>query len=155
MERIFKFINQTLYFVSMVLLLLEVVIVAGVAFCRYILHYTPAWGESLALLLGVWFCFLAAAYAIPSDVHLKMTLIDNMVSEKYVLVLEWFGLAMTMLLGICFTVYGYSLLGIAEQNIMSGLGMPSTVLYAAVPISGIFFIIESIDRGRSLLCQHN
>ena len=86
---------------------------------------------------------------------MKMTLIDNMVSEKYVLVLEWFGLAMTMLLGICFTVYGYSLLGIAEQNIMSGLGMPSTVLYAAVPISGIFFIIESIDRGRSLLCQHN
>lgn len=42
MERIFKFINQALYFVSMVLLLLEVVIVAGVAFCRYILHYTPA-----------------------------------------------------------------------------------------------------------------
>ena len=32
MERIFKFINQALYFVSMVLLLLEVVIVAGVAF---------------------------------------------------------------------------------------------------------------------------
>ena len=95
MERIFKFINQALYFVSIVLLLLEVVIVAGVAFCRYILHYTPAWGESLALLLGVWFCFLASAYAIPNDVHLKMTLIDNMVSEKFVMVLEWFGLAMT------------------------------------------------------------
>ena len=127
MERIFKFINQALYFVSMVLLLLEVVIVAGVAFCRYILHYTPAWGESLALLLGVWFCFLAAAYAIPSDVHLKMTLIDNMVSEKYVLVLEWFGLAMTMLLGICFTVYGYSLLGIAKYYVRPGNAVDGTL----------------------------
>ena len=56
MERIFKFINQALYFVSMVLLLLEVVIVAGVAFCRYILHYTPAWGESLVLFPGSGLC---------------------------------------------------------------------------------------------------
>lgn len=154
MEKTLKVFNQVLCYLCMVLLLLEVVIVAGVACSRYIFRYTPAWGETLALLLGVWFAFLGGAYAISEDVHLKMTLIDNLVSEKVTWYLEWIGLIVTVILGAAMLFYGTSLLTIASKNIMTGLGVPSTVLYAAVPVSGICFIVETLDRGRKLICRH-
>lgn len=154
MEKNFKIFNRILCYICMLLLLLEVVIVAGVAGSRYVFRYTPAWGETLALLFGVWFVFLGGAYAISEDVHLKMTLLDSLASEKVLWYLEWIGLGVTAVLGVSMFVYGTSLLNIASRNIMTGLGLPSTVLYSAVPVSGICFIVEILDRGRKLLCQH-
>lgn len=137
--------------VCIVLLSCQVLLVSWVAFSRYILKRTPAWGENSALLCMVWFCLLSATLAIKDDSHLRMTLIDNFVSPRVVRALDIFGLVMIGAFGLFMFIGGIGLTKLTNRNIMTGLGIPSGILYASIPVSGVAFFIAALDRGRDLL----
>ena len=67
---------------------------------RYIFNDAPAWGESLALLFMVWFCMLSSAIGVISKIHLRMTIMDNIFSEKTIQYLEHFTNVLWIIFGI-------------------------------------------------------
>lgn len=152
-DKIAKVIRKFLSVISMSFLFGQVIVVTYVAFMRYVFKQTPAWGESVALLFMVWFCLLSSALAVGEDIHLKMTLIDEIIPQEKTKFLDIMAVALTLIFGIFMVVYGYKVFLLSNRNIITGIGLPSGIMYAALPVSGILFIIESIDRGRELLCQ--
>lgn len=153
LDKIFKAVSKTIYAVCSALLVCQVVIVSGVAASRYILKYTPPWGENLALICMVWFCLLSSAVAISGDLHLKVTLIDSFISDRVKTIMDLFDLVLIFIFGVVMVFGSFGLLELTSRNIMSGLGVPSSILYAVIPISGLAFIVATIDRGRTLLCH--
>jgi TRAP-type C4-dicarboxylate transport system permease small subunit len=151
LDRFFDVLKKTIAVVCTLLLSAQVLLVAWVAFCRYVLERTPAWGENSALLCMVWFCLLSVALAVLDDTHLRMTLIDNFVSAKAVRALNLFSLFLIGAFGLFMLVEGIGLTKLTHRNIMTGLGVPSSILYSSVPVSGAAFFFAAIDKGRSLL----
>lgn len=152
-DKVCKAVSKAIYGVCCVLLALQVLIVSGIACSRYIFRYTPPWGESVALICMVWFCLLSAALAISDDLHLKVTLIDNFISERTMLKMDIFNLALIFVFGVVMIVGSFGLLELTSRNIMAGLGVPSVVLYAVIPVTGLAFIVATIERGRELICR--
>ena len=45
---------------------------------------SPRWTQELAILCLVWLCFVSAGYAIKTDKHVRMSVIDRIVPERWV-----------------------------------------------------------------------
>ena len=148
----YKSIRKGLQLICNFILGALVVVVSYVAFMRYVFKSTPAWGESLSLLMMVWFCLLSSALAVSEDVHLKMTLVDNFASKNVIKKLDILAIFLWLIFGLVMIVSGVRLTILANRNIITGLGLPSGIIYAALPVSGVIFILEAIDRGRKELC---
>ncbi|MBE6064479.1 TRAP transporter small permease [Clostridium cochlearium] len=148
----YESVRKILQLICNFILCALVLIVSYVAFMRYVFKNTPAWGESLALLMMVWFCLLSSALAVSKDVHLKMTLLDNFASKKLIKKLDILSVFLWLIFGLVMIVSGIRLTILANRNIITGLGLPSGIIYAALPVSGLVFILEAIDRGRKELC---
>ncbi len=152
-DKICKTVSSVIYKICCVLLACQVLIVSGVAASRYLLKYTPPWGENLALICMVWFCLLSSAVAISGDLHLKVTLIDSFISDRTRTIMDLCDLVLVFIFGVVMLFGSFGLIELTSRNIMSGLGVPSSVLYAVIPVTGLAFIVATIDRGRTLLCH--
>jgi len=129
-----------------VLLVAQVVIVGIVVFGRYVLSSTPAWGEELSLLCMVWFCLVSAPLAIRDRTHLKLTIIDFFVSPLALRIIMMFVYIMMISFGIFMLLEGTNLVLTVKNNMMSGVRISVGFLYGAVPVSGFFLIILSIEQ---------
>lgn len=147
-----KFRNILQSFCSLLLILL-VIEITYIAVMRYVFNSTPAWGESIALLIMVWFSLTTSALAVSKDTHLKMDLIERFVNKKNLIKIEYITVLLWILFGLVMVIYGTNLTILANENIMTGVGLPSSILFASVPFTGIIFIVEGIKRGVDLKCQ--
>ena len=80
-------------------------------------------------------------------------MIDNFISDRTRTIMDLLDLLLVFIFGVVMVFGSYGLLELTSRNIMSGMGLPSSVLYAVIPVSGLAFIIATIDRGRTLLCH--
>lgn len=135
------------------LLCAQVLLVSGVAISRYLFKYTPAWGENSALLCMVWFCLLCATLALYDDSHLRMTLIDNVAPPKAIRIMNIIDMVLVFVFGAFMLFEGVGLVQLTARNIMTGLGIPASILYASVPVSGLAFMIVSIEKAKELISQ--
>lgn len=150
-DKICEGIRKVLSAVCVILLGAQVLIVAGVAAGRYFFDYTPAWGEKTALLCMVWFCLMSATLALFDDSHLRMTLIDNFVSERAVRYLNILVMAFIFGFGCFMLAAGAGLAVLSARNTMAGLGISNIWLYASVPVTGLSFMVVSLEKGKELL----
>jgi TRAP-type C4-dicarboxylate transport system permease small subunit len=121
-------------------------IVSWVVFSRYFLHKTPAWGEEGALLCMVWFGFLSMALGVRDDLHLRITILDQFLSDKTKNFLNWISRILTIGFAIFMITEGIKMSKVATGNYMPGIKLNSAFLYAAVPLAGIamiYYIIQA------------
>jgi TRAP-type C4-dicarboxylate transport system permease small subunit len=57
-------------------------IICWQVFARYVLNASPAWSEQAALFLMLWFIFFAAAVGVREGFHIRLTLLQDAVSES-------------------------------------------------------------------------
>lgn len=130
----------------MSLLILMTLIVSWVVFSRYFLHKTPAWGEEGALLCMVWFGFLSMALGVRDDLHLRITILDQFLSDKTKNFLNWISRILIIGFAIFMITEGIKMSKVATGNYMPGIKLNSAFLYAAVPLAGIamiYYIIQA------------
>ena len=130
----FNFLTEL---IGMVLLVLMTLIVCYTVVTRYFFSYTPGWGESGALLCMVWFGFMSMALGVRDDQHLAITMLDHIVSEKTIRKLDYFKQISVCVFAVFMIQQGYALVEIGALNDLPGLDLPSSVLYASVPVSGV------------------
>ena len=82
-----------------------------------------------------------------------MTIIENFVSEKKVRILEHLANILWIIFGGCAVYNGINLAKLAHNNIVTGINLPSSVIYMSVPIFGIIVLVSSIIREVKLCKQ--
>lgn len=146
-------LEKILSLIITVFLISLVLVVSYIALLRNLFSKTPAWGESLALLIMVWFCLLSGALGVSNDIHIRMTIIENFISEKKVKILDHLTNLLWIIFGGCALYNGINLAKLGHNNIVTGINLPSSVIYMSVPIFGIIVLISSIIREVKLCKQ--
>lgn len=123
-----------------------VVICAYVVFNRYVLKGSMTWGEPVVLMCMVYMSLVSAALAIRKDTHIRMQIIDFIVSPKVVSICRAAAQVGVFLFGLFMIYYGWKFALIARRNIMTGVGIRSFWLYLACPVAGVAICLMEVER---------
>lgn len=148
MGALIRIVDAIVDYVCKFMLLVQLIVVSGVVFGRYVFNVTPAWGEEMALFAMVWFGLLSASTGVRDDSHLCLSLFDDKLSAKGRKIQEAFVLLMIALFGLFLLVEGYNMVELTRNNSLPGMKISSSWLYAAIPASGAAIIIQVIARVR-------
>lgn len=137
-------LDRLLLALSLSLLAVMVAIIIYQVFSRQILSSTPSWSEELSRTLFVWVSFLGIAYGFKEKLHIALGLIVGMMPEKIQDIFDYFAKVIVILFGVIMIYYGWNFTALMSNNIMPGTGLPSSVLYAAIPVSGFYVTLYGI-----------
>lgn len=124
----------------------SICITSYVVFCRYILHKTPRWGEQSILMCMVYMALISASLAVRSDTHLRVCIVDFIFPKIVVNILKMLSQVMIFAFSLFMIIYGVKFCGIMSKSVLSGIPVPQSVLYAAVPIAGVCMLLMQSER---------
>lgn len=132
--------------VGMVLLCVMVLVVSYTCFTRYVLSFTPSWGEEVALLCMVWFGFMAIALGVRDDGHIGVTVFDRFYPPKLLWALNLFKYVAIGAFSLFMIYYGKKMADVGAWNKFPGIGITSYWLYIIVPASGVAILVYCLQK---------
>lgn len=148
---IIKFKNLLVKCLELTVILVTGILVIDVVwgvFTRYVLGHQSQWTEELARLLLIWVALLGASIAFIRKSHLGVDYFVNKLNEQWKNIGQIVVYLLVAIFASIVLVYGgYSLVSSALENSQPtpALNIEMGYVYLAVPISGIFIIIFSIE----------
>lgn len=134
-------------------LLIMTAIVAIQVFARYVLNASPAWAEQSALLLMIWYVFIAAAAGVREGFHIRIAVFADNLPPKLRHPILLLAHAIVVVFGIAMAVYGVELAQETWQHVIPTLGISRGYAYMPIALSGVlitgFAIEQLIAEARS------
>lgn len=155
LSEIMDCVEKIINLCCVVFLTLQVVSIIVMVFGRYLFNYVPRPTEEFSLFCMVWFSLLSISLSIRDDSHIKMEIMDALVSQGKLKYFQYFATVMAFGFSLYMVVYGYQLVLLTASTRMSGFQISEGWLYLSIPISGgcialsnIIFFIEKIMENR-------
>ena len=137
-------------FMILVCVLLFAVMVFSVSYGvigRYIPFIrNPRWTQELAILCMVWLCFVSAGYAIKNGLHVRMTILTNLLPRKIQLIFTRMTYVLLLAVNVFFVIYGLQLMHLTRRARMSATGWPMKITYLSVVIGGVYGACMALYR---------
>ncbi|MGB3798356.1 MAG: TRAP transporter small permease [Lewinella sp.] len=128
-------VDKILGYVLVIMLAVMTLDVLWGVFTRYVMSNQASWSEEMARFLLIWIGILGAAYASGQRMHLSIDLLDNKPVKLIASLIILFALGVMVLGGTRLVMLT------AELGQRSpALGVPMSLIYAVVPISGLLII---------------
>jgi TRAP-type C4-dicarboxylate transport system permease small subunit len=148
LQNIRKTLDRVLETLVVVVMAVLVFDVSWQVFTRFILKAPSTWTDELATFLLIWVSLLGAAVALKRGAHLGMDYFVERMSPGRRLYVAVFVYFCTGLFSLCvMTGGGVTLVArkLQLQETSPALGLDLGYVYLAVPISGFFLTIYSIE----------
>ncbi len=120
------------------------VLIGVMVFMRYVMGMGIRWANELALVLQVWFTFIAMALGVRKGLHISI----NIMPEKLSATINWVMTKLHALIiigvGVVMVVYGRQLVISTMRSVLPAMGLRSGFLYLALPVGGALIILESM-----------
>jgi TRAP-type C4-dicarboxylate transport system permease small subunit len=123
-----------------------VIIIAAQVFCRYVLNFSPHWTEELTLIIMIYSGFLGAAVAYKKRLHINLQFFLMNLPIKYRQKAYFFIDCVLLVFSVYSIYYGWQLTTKTMNQINPALGWPVGTSYIAIPISGVVFLIFTIEK---------
>lgn len=136
--------NSVINFICVVLLTAQTVSILIMVAGRYIFSKVPAWTEQFALFCMIWFAMFSIALAVRDDSHVKMEVIDTLVSPKALLGFKLFGNICTMVFGIVMVIFGVKISELTWATKLSAFRVPTGLQYFSAVAGGLFMVTNAI-----------
>lgn len=130
---------------SIGLLLMTAIIVVQVFF-RYVLNNSPVWAEQAALLLMIWYVFIAAAAGVREGFHIRIAVVANSMPEGLQRWVRLLTHLLVLLFGIAMAVFGAQLALATWEHVIPTLGVSRGLAYIPISISGVLIIGFSAEQ---------
>ncbi|WP_174727484.1 TRAP transporter small permease [Mesobacillus harenae] len=121
------------------------IIVAGTVLSRYVFDYTPRWSAEVSLLLLIWVGFIGIAVGFREKLHIGVGLFVGMMPKSLQTVCDYIAKILVIVVAIAFINYGYRFTVLMGTSTMAGTGWPQSILYGAIPVSGVLMLIYGIE----------
>jgi|SRR5699024_6402732 len=144
-KNIKKVLDNILITTALTMLAVMILVILYQVFSRQILNTTPAWSEELSKVLFVWVAFLGIAYGFKEKLHIGVGLIVDRLPESIQMVFDLFAKVIIIFLGGLMVYYGIHFTLLMINSTLPGLRLPSSLLYAVIPITGIYIVINGIE----------
>lgn len=123
-----------------------VIIISAQVFCRFILNFTPHWTEELTLIIMIYSGFMGAAVAYKKRLHINLQFFLMNIPPTYRKKVHFFIDCILLLFSVYSIYYGWQLTTKTMNQINPALGWPVGTSYLAIPISGVIFLIFTIEK---------
>jgi TRAP-type C4-dicarboxylate transport system permease small subunit len=124
----------------------QVVIICIVVFGRLVLNKTPGWGEPGALMFMVWFSLMSASLGVLEDEHLRITFTELFLPPALIRFFDIFSLFIILIFSLFMIVYGSKMTELSTLNVMAGLGIKSSWLFASIPAAGVALFLAVVEK---------
>jgi len=118
---------------------------------RYVLNSSPTWTESLALVLVLYVTLIGAAVGVRDAGHIGMDSLLVLAPESVRKRIELLIYALVLLFGAAMAYNGLVLGQSVLTYKIPNLGLPESVRYAPLVISGVLIVSFSVEHVRALL----
>jgi TRAP-type C4-dicarboxylate transport system permease small subunit len=124
-------------------------------FTRWVLKNPSTFTDEFLRYLLIWASFIGSAYCFYKDQHLALDLVTKKAKGVWKMVLDIF-IETAIIFFVCyvFVMGGAKLQGNAT-NYSSVMHIPFKVLYAVLPVSGVFIIIARILKYIQIFSTRN
>ncbi len=116
---------------------------------RFVLNSPSVWTEELARFILIWLGSLGAAYGVAEGFHLEMDYFLKKATGLKRRLLDRIILAILLLIGVgVFLIGGGSLVLLANElgQTSPALGLPMSLVYLALPLSGMLIVFFALYR---------
>lgn len=127
-------------------LVLMTAVIGWQVFGRKVLNASPAWSESLALLLMLYFVLLASAAGVREGFHLRFRLIDDVLSDGAATLVRRVVNLGVAAFGVLMTVNGIALANFTAGHLIPTLGVSRAVAYWPFVIAGALITVFAADN---------
>ena len=128
------------------LVVITIIIPWGV-FTRYVLGYGSSWPEPMAVLLMIWFSFMAAAICYREGLHIGVQLLANVLTGWKRTALGWLLEILMGATNLFLLIYGIRLVKATWYQVIADFQTVSTgVSYLPVPLGGAVIVLFVIER---------
>ena len=134
-------------------LLAMTAIIGWQVFGRYVLQSSPSWSEQAALLLMIWYVFLASAAGVWERFHIRIELLELSFSAARRRTLRIAIHLLIALMGLVFVWYGALLALDVREHVIPSLGISRAWAYVVIPFSGLLIALFSLGRVRVRLAE--
>ncbi|WP_022673334.1 TRAP transporter small permease [Novosphingopyxis baekryungensis] len=134
-------------------LLVMTAVIGWQVFGRFVLQHSPSWSEQTALILMIWYVFLAAAAGVWERFHIRIEILEQRLSPPGMTRLRIGIHVLIALFGLVFAVYGAQLAWEVRGNVIPSLGISRAFAYIPIPFAGLLMTIFSIGRIRVRLLE--
>jgi len=123
-----------------------VIVVFFQVVARYVFNQPPAWSEELARYLQVWVILLASPLCIRRGSHLAVDYFSHRLSPAARRRMDiLIGLLIVLYVSVV-TIFGIRLMIVGRFQVSAAMGIPMSVVYAVLPLSGALMFMESLLR---------
>lgn len=140
-KKLEAFSEQVMY------LLVAVMVVTTFAqvFFRYVVFYSIPWSEELARYALVWLSAIGASYGIKRNIHVAVDAFAQALPAEIRSVVTKINYLLMSVLGLVLLLYGFKISQLNMGQLSPSLHVPIGLVYAAMPVGGLFIIIHSLS----------
>ncbi|QYR20953.1 TRAP transporter small permease [Paenibacillus sp. sptzw28] len=143
LKKVVLAIDSFLETATLIGLLAMIIIVTVQVFTRKVFSYVFHGSEEITMLLMVWFSFLGIAFGFREKLHMGIDTFTAKLPGPFNLVLDKIIYAAIFAFGVYLIYYGWSFTKIMHESELPATGLPNSLLYAVMPITGILVCIYS------------
>lgn len=122
-------------------------------FGRFVLNSSPSWSEQTALVLMIWYVFIAAAAGVWERFHIRIEILEHRLKPESVRLIRIGIHALIVLFSLVLLVFGAQLVWLVRDHVIPSLGISRAIAYLPIPFAGLLMIIFSIARIRLRLAE--
>ena len=145
-EKIAKAIYTSILYLSCTLLVIMLCCVIYAVFGRYFFHFSPVCTEEVAVICIIWICMLTASIAIYNESHIRMSIIENIFSQRALKIINKLDYLVILAINILWVIFGVRITQKSGITKLSSSGLPLAIEYISVITSGISGIIITLYR---------
>ena len=128
-------------------------IIGWQVFARYVLNASPAWSETTALLLMLYYIMLAAAVGVYENFHLGLKILLGAVPPGTRRVLDIINNLLIILFGLAMLINGTRLAQFTADHIIPTLNISRAVAYWPFAAAGLLISIFALERLLITVCR--
>ncbi len=121
-------------------------IIGWQVFARYVLNDSPAWSETLALLLMLYYILLAAAVGVYEGFHLGLKILIDSLNPGPKRMLNIANNSFIALFGITMLINGVRLAQFTSNHLIPTLNVSRAFAYLPFTVAGLFITVFALER---------
>ncbi len=127
-------------------LLIMTAIIAMQVFARYVLNDSPPWAERAALLLMIWYVFIAAAAGVREGFHIRIAVFADNLPHRLRHAVRLVSHLLVAGFGVAMAIFGVQLAQETWQHVIPTLGVSRGYAYIPISISGVLITGFAIEH---------
>ncbi len=145
LARILNLVHIILVYFAQLLLVIMVVLIFTNVVLRYLFNSGILWSDEVALLVAVWFSFIAMALGVKLRLHIHINVLSAARIPAALNTILWkLRDVVVILVGAGMFVWGRILIGFTMHSILPATGLPAGTLYAIVPVASAVIVLDGL-----------